>query len=155
MWHYCKDNLSTQAQERFYWIHDTFICCRIKLCTKLHNTEPDICNPWHAKSIYFWSTDTLRIQKGWLSMPILTITIVSLSQKPLSWYYRYRGILSWYYHDTIRFSQQWSLNMAKSRKNEFWTKQLDSNCLYNVFALICLNVVCLLAVKMVLHFDYY
>ena len=26
-----------------------------------------------------------------------------------------------------------------------------SNCLYNVFDLICLNVVCLLAIKMALH----
>ena len=59
---YCKHNLSTQTQERIYWIHDTFICCGIKLCTKLHNTEPDICDLWHAKSIYFQSTDTLRIQ---------------------------------------------------------------------------------------------
>ena len=27
--------------------------------------------------------------------------------------------------------------------------------LYTVFDLICLNVVCLLAIKMALHFDYY
>ena len=72
-------------------------------------------------------------------MPILTITIVSISQKPLSWYY----------HDTIRFSQQWSLNMANSRKNEFWTKQLVVIvCI--LFDLTCLNVVCLLAIKMAL-----
>ena len=55
-------NLSPQTQERIYWIHDRFICCRIKLCTKLHNMEPDICDLWHFKSIYFWSTDTLCIQ---------------------------------------------------------------------------------------------
>ena len=46
-------------RRELYWIHDTFICCGIKLCTKLHNTEPDICDLWHAKSIYFRSTDTL------------------------------------------------------------------------------------------------
>ena len=55
-------NLSTQTQERIYWIHDTFLCWGIKLCTKLHNTEPDIFDIWHAKSIYFRSTDTLCIQ---------------------------------------------------------------------------------------------
>ena len=35
---------------------------QLKLRTKLHNTEPDICDIWHAKGIYFPSTDTLRIQ---------------------------------------------------------------------------------------------
>ena len=35
---------------------------QLKLCTKLHNTDLDICDLWHAKSIYFRSTDTLRIQ---------------------------------------------------------------------------------------------
>ena len=29
---------------------------------KTPNTEPDICDLWHAKSSYFWSTDTLRLQ---------------------------------------------------------------------------------------------
>ena len=35
---------------------------QLKLCTKLHNMDPDICDLWHAKSIYFRSTDRLRIQ---------------------------------------------------------------------------------------------
>ena len=35
---------------------------QLKLCTNLRNTEPDICDIWHAKSIYFRSTDALRIQ---------------------------------------------------------------------------------------------
>ena len=35
---------------------------QLKLCTKLHNTDPHIRDLWHAKSIYFWSTDTLRIK---------------------------------------------------------------------------------------------
>ena len=30
-----------------------------------------------------------------------------------------------YYHDTIRFSQQWTLNMAKSRKNDFEQDKFD------------------------------
>ena len=34
-------------------------------------------------------------------------------------------------------------------------KAAGSNCLYTVFDLICLNVVCLLAIKMALHFDFY
>ena len=65
--------MSTQTQEIIYWIHDKVICCgislyaadytrQLKLCTKLHNTDPDICDLWHAKSIYFGSTDMLRIQ---------------------------------------------------------------------------------------------
>ena len=34
-----------RPRRELYWIHDTFICCGIKLCTiKLHNTEPDICD---------------------------------------------------------------------------------------------------------------
>ena len=37
---------------------------RNKTVTKLHNAEPDICYLWHAKSVYFRRTDTLRIQ--WL-----------------------------------------------------------------------------------------
>ena len=40
--------------------------------------------------------------------------------------------------------------MAKSRKNEFSTKQLVV-----VFDVIYLNVVCLLAIKMAIHFDYH
>ena len=42
-----------------------------------------------------------------------TITILSLSWHTIM-------ILSRYYH----VSQQWSFNMAKSKKNELWTKQL-------------------------------
>ena len=78
MWYNCKHNLSTQTQERIYWIHDTFICCRIKLCTKLHNAEPYL---WHAKSIYFRSTDTLRIQ--W-PFPLHKVGVVSLYMNPLT-----------------------------------------------------------------------
>ena len=47
--------MSTQTQEIIYWIHDKVICCgirlyaadytrQLKLCTKLHNTDPDICD---------------------------------------------------------------------------------------------------------------
>ena len=47
--------LSTQTQEIINWIHDKVICCgirlyaadytrQLKLCTKLHNTDPDICD---------------------------------------------------------------------------------------------------------------
>ena len=45
--------------------------------------------------------------------------------------------------------------MAKSRTNEFLNKAVGSYCLYTVVDLICLKVVCLLAIKMALHFDYY
>ena len=65
--------MSTQIKEIIYWIHDKVVFCgtrfyaadftrQFKLCTKLHNTDPDICDLWHAKSIYFRTTDTLRIQ---------------------------------------------------------------------------------------------
>ena len=47
--------MSTQTQEIIYWIHDKVICYGIrlyaadytrqfKLCTKLDNTDPDICD---------------------------------------------------------------------------------------------------------------
>ena len=47
--------MSTQTQEIIYWIHDKVICFgirlyaadytrQLKLCTKLHNTDPDICD---------------------------------------------------------------------------------------------------------------
>ena len=47
--------MSTQTQEIIHWIHDKVICCgirsytadytrQLKLCTKLHNTDPDICD---------------------------------------------------------------------------------------------------------------
>ena len=45
--------------------------------------------------------------------------------------------------------------MAKSKKNEFLNKAVGSYCLCTVVDLICLNVVCLLAIKLALHFDYY
>ena len=66
-------------------------------------------------------------------MPILTILIVgSLSRKPLSQYYQYRSI-----------------------KKNVLNKAAGSSCLYNVFDLIYLNVVCLLAIKMAIYLDYY
>ena len=47
--------MSTQTQEIIFLIHDEVICCGIRLyaadytrqlelCTKLHNTDPDICD---------------------------------------------------------------------------------------------------------------
>ena len=59
---YFKHNLSTQTQERLlYRIHDTFICCVIKLCTKLHNTEPDICVPtWPGVNSLLCNTSTAK-----------------------------------------------------------------------------------------------
>ena len=47
--------MSTQIQEIIYLIHDKVICCgirlyvadytrQLKLCTKLFNTDPDICD---------------------------------------------------------------------------------------------------------------
>ena len=47
--------MSTQIQEIIYWIHDKVICCgirlygadysrQLKLCTKLHNMDLDICD---------------------------------------------------------------------------------------------------------------
>ena len=44
-----------------YMLRNKIYTRQLKLSTKLHNTEPDICDIWHAKSISFWSTDTLRI----------------------------------------------------------------------------------------------
>ena len=51
--------LSTQTQDTWYvyMLQNKVYTRQLKLCTKLHNTEPDICDLWHAKSIYFRSTD--------------------------------------------------------------------------------------------------
>ena len=70
MWDYCHGlSIDTdQGKKHFKWIPSArkffviLICFLLKLCTMLHNTEPDICDLWHAKSIYFRSTDTLHIQ---------------------------------------------------------------------------------------------
>ena len=59
------------------------------------------------------------------------LTIVSLSQKPLSRYYHYRGILSWYYHDTIRFwsgRESWLLCIICLPGVSWWLSGSSSRC---------------------------
>ena len=93
VWYYCKHNLSTQTHERIYRIHDMFICCRIKLCTKLHNAEP-MTHQKHLFSEHWHITYTVTfpftqgnpcfpniwIQSGsttWLCGELLTIVVLN------------------------------------------------------------------------------
>ena len=54
----CKNVVLISTQRT----HDKVICCEYTWRLKTPNTEPDICDLWHAKSNYFRSTDTLRLQ---------------------------------------------------------------------------------------------